>query len=74
VLLASVLMGITGGAVLSGDMWTRSGNNAEKALYLAGTMAGCAAIYFLAGFLLKNEEMKYMFEMYKQRIRKKGAA
>jgi len=68
---ASLIMGLVGWLILHGDLWTREGNTVEKTLLLAGTAFVCASIYLMANFLLRNEEMGYMYEMMKKRYYRK---
>lgn len=68
---ASLIMGLVGWLILHGDLWTRGGNTGEKTLLLAGTAFVCAAIYIMANFLFRNEEMGYMYETMKKRYHRK---
>lgn len=71
--IASVVMGISGWALLQGELWQRSGNSAEKAAYLTGTVCLCIGIYMLCSYFLKNEEMGYVYETMKRKFsRKRG--
>jgi putative peptidoglycan lipid II flippase len=63
VIIASVIMGIAGWALMHGELWTRSGSTALKAAYLSGTMLICIIIYFTASGIMKNEEMRYFREL-----------
>lgn len=71
--LASVVMGIAGWALLHGELWQKSGRSIEKAGYLAFTVAVCFVIYIALSFLLKNEEMGFVYKALVSRFRKKGA-
>jgi putative peptidoglycan lipid II flippase len=64
---ASLIMGLAGWRILSGDLWTRGGNTGEKTLLFAGTVFVCGSIYVMANLLFGNEEMRYMYEMIKKR-------
>jgi hypothetical protein len=68
--LAASVMGIAGGMVLHGKLWHTDGNTLDKAFYLVGTVSGCAIIYFLVSYLLKNEELSYVMNILKQKFRK----
>lgn len=70
--ISSLIMGIAGWSMLHGELWEKSGEGIEKALYLATTIIFCIAIYITISYLLKNEEMKYIYETLKNRVRKKG--
>lgn len=71
--VASIIMGLTGWTLLRGERWQTSGDTMEKALYLAVTVIVCIMLYAVFSFLLKNEEMAYIFETFKNKIRNKGA-
>lgn len=71
--VASIIMGLTGWTLLRGERWQTSGDTIEKALYLAVTVIVCIILYAVFSFLLKNEEMAYIFETFKNKIRNKGA-
>jgi putative peptidoglycan lipid II flippase len=70
---ASVIMGFAGWTLLNGERWQTSGDTMEKALYLAATIIVCIILYAVFSFLLKSEEMTYIFETFKNKIRNKGA-
>ncbi len=71
-LISAVIMGITGWSLLRGELWQTTGDSLEKALYLTTTIIFCVVLYSAASFFLKNEEMKYIYEMFKTKIFKKG--
>ena len=73
VILSSLIMGISGWAVLHGELWEKSGKNSEKVLYFAGTVILCVGIYIAVSYLLKNEEMEYLFRTFRNRVQRKGA-
>jgi len=66
--LSSVLMGISGWAIIRGELWQMSGNTAVKAAYLSGTIFLCLCIYMGCSYLLKNEEMAYIFDAVKKKF------
>lgn len=68
---SSVIMGISGWAVLHGELWQVSGNSGEKAVYLTGTILLCAGVYIACSYFLKNEEMGYVYETMKNKFRGK---
>jgi putative peptidoglycan lipid II flippase len=70
--LSSVVMGISGWALLHGELWQGSGNSSEKVAYLAGTVSFCCGIYIVCSYLLKNEEMGYVYETLKKRLARKS--
>lgn len=72
-LMASLIMCIAGLSILHGKLWEESGASTEKALYLAATIILCIAIYITISYLLRNEELKYIYETLKKRVLKKGA-
>jgi hypothetical protein len=65
-------MGISGWAVLHGELWQRSGNSPEKAAYLTGTVFLCSVIYLACSYLLKNEEMGYVYQTLKKKLGRKS--
>ena len=68
--VASIIMGVLGWRVLHGEMWTASGRVVEKTLYLSGTIAACVGIYLTISFLLKGDEMNYLYDRVKDRLRR----
>jgi putative peptidoglycan lipid II flippase len=71
VVLSSSLMGLTGWFLLRGELWTRNGSTAIKAVYLSGTMAVCIVMYAAANSLMKNEELQYVREMIVKKFSKR---
>ncbi len=72
-MIASIIMGLTGWALLHGERWQTSGETIEKALSLAVTIIVCILLYAVLSFLLKNEEITYISEKFRNKIRNKGA-
>jgi putative peptidoglycan lipid II flippase len=68
-ILASSVMGVTGGLLLRSEIWQIQGNTVDKVFYLSGTSIICIGIYFFLSFLLKSEEASYVTEMVKQRFK-----
>jgi putative peptidoglycan lipid II flippase len=68
--VASIIMGVLGWRVLHGEMWMASGRVAEKTLYLSGTIVVCVGIYLTINFLLKGDEMNYLYDRIKDRLRR----
>ncbi|MBI4685992.1 MAG: murein biosynthesis integral membrane protein MurJ [Nitrospirae bacterium] len=66
---ASLLMGIAGWFLLHGEIWRHSGRSIEKAGYLSGTIIVCIGFYFFISYLLKSEEMEYVVDLVKKKIR-----
>ncbi|MBI5640922.1 MAG: murein biosynthesis integral membrane protein MurJ [Nitrospirae bacterium] len=66
--LASCLMGLTGWAMLHGELWEKSSNSLLKTGYLSGTMILCLVVYILLSYLMKNEEIEYVAEKLKRKI------
>jgi len=58
VLMASVLMGIFGYALLHGKPWEEGGRQIMKGLYLGGTILACIVLYFGISLVTKTEEAK----------------
>lgn len=65
--LASVVMALSGWVMLRGDLWTASGMVLKKAIYLSATIVVCLCIYLLISFLLRGDEMNYLYEKIKNR-------
>jgi putative peptidoglycan lipid II flippase len=70
VVLASVIMGLAGWLLLRGELWTKGGSSAVKAVYLSGTMVICVFIYATVNSLVKNEELQYVREMIMKKLGK----
>jgi putative peptidoglycan lipid II flippase len=70
---ASAIMGLSGWALLHGELWEKSGRNAEKIFSFGGTVALCVGIYFAVSYLLRSDEMGYLFRMFRERRHGKGA-
>lgn len=64
---ASFLMGLTGWAIIRGDIWEKGGMVLGKAGILTGVIALCIAVYLLIMHLMRSEELKYLVKMYKER-------
>lgn len=69
-LFASVVMGIAGWFIVRSDLWILSGHDIEKAVYLGAAIAVCSVIYALISHLLKSEEMGYIIDKARQKMRK----
>ncbi len=67
---ASAVMGLSGWLILHGEIWTKSGRGAEKALLFAGTACLCVMIYTAVSILFRNEELGYLFKTVKKRFAK----
>jgi hypothetical protein len=65
---ASAVMGVSGWSVLHGEMWAVSGRPVEKTIYLSGTIVLCLCVYLIISFLLKGDEMNYLYERIKSRL------
>ncbi len=71
--LAAMVMGLAGWSMLRGEIWTASEKTLEKALYLSGAIMVCLCIYLVISFLLKGDEINYLYEKIKSRLNRKGA-
>ena len=69
-LAASLVMGVVGWFVVRSEIWTMSGYGLKKAAYLGSAIIICTVIYMLLSYLLKNEEMGYIIERVKEKMRK----
>jgi putative peptidoglycan lipid II flippase len=72
-LISAVIMGFAGGSILNGELWQKSGDSLEKALYITTTIIFCIVLYSAISFFLKNEEMKYIYKAFRGRVLKKGS-
>lgn len=59
-LSASILMGFIGWLITSSSIWSKSGNDIEKAVYLFIGLSICIFVYLGTSYFLKNEEMGYI--------------
>ncbi len=62
---ASLVMGIIGWSAAGRYDWTGSGNVMYKASVLAGVITLCVAVYLIAMYFLKSDELKYLINMRK---------
>ena len=72
--LAAAVMGAAAAAASSGSLWRLSGHTAEKALWLAGSIALSTGIYAILCYLLKNEELHLVLGMLQRRFFAKRSA
>lgn len=70
---ASLVMALSGSYITHGDIWRSSGRLFEKAGYLSGAITVCALTYLALCFLLKSDEMNYIYELIKKRAQKRRA-
>ncbi len=68
-ILASSVMGFTGGMLLRSEIWHIHSNTLNKVFYLSGTISLCIGIYLILSYLLKSEEASYVVEMVKQKFK-----
>jgi putative peptidoglycan lipid II flippase len=66
-LIASIIMGLTAWSILHGPLWRGNGEVFKKSLYLSGTILLCAGIYFLFALILKSEELRTLFNMFRRK-------
>ena len=71
--VASMAMALAGWFMLRGEVWTVSGKTLEKAIYLSGTIMICLCIYLVISFVLKGDEMTYLYDKIKSRLNRSGA-
>lgn len=65
---ASVIMGVSGWFILKGELWRFPGRSLEKGVYLSGTIMLCLAIYATVCFILKSDEMQYIYNTVKKKF------
>jgi putative peptidoglycan lipid II flippase len=70
--ISSVAMGLIGWGFLRGEIWQQSGNSPVKAAYLTGTIVMCVGIYMTSSYLLKNEEISFVYRELLKKFKKKG--
>lgn len=68
-LSASLLMGIIGWLTTRDSLWTKSGADIEKAIYLFIGLLICIFAYFGVSYLLKSEEMIYVIKRLKEKMK-----
>lgn len=66
---ASLVMGIVGWLLLRGELWQHDERSLEKAGYLSGAIIICIGIYLFISYLLKSEEMAYVTDLVKEKIK-----
>jgi len=66
---ASIFMGIAGWFLLHGELWRQSGRSMEKAGYLSGAIIMCIGIYLFISYLLGSEEMGYVINLTREKIK-----
>jgi putative peptidoglycan lipid II flippase len=67
---ASSLMGILGWFLIHGEQWHMHGNTLIKAFYLSGTIALSVIVYIFLSYMFRNEELDYVVEMVRKKLRK----
>jgi putative peptidoglycan lipid II flippase len=70
---ASLAMGVAGWLGVRSEIWTLSGYGLKKAVYLGSAIIICGGIYMLLSYLLKSEEMGYIIERVKEKLRRRYA-
>lgn len=77
--IASAIMGLAGWFIarneiwLISEIWTLSGYGLKKAVYLSSTIIICGVIYMFFSYLLKSEELGYIIEKVKEKLRRRYA-
>ncbi len=69
---ASLAMGLIGWWVGGNPVWTVKGASLYKAGLLGGTVAGSACFYIVVMWLLKSEELAFLWEMAQRRRHRDG--
>lgn len=70
--IASAVMGIAGWFLFHGELWRYSGRSIEKAGYLSGGIIICIGLYLFMSYLLKSEEMGYVVDLIRKKIKRGG--
>ncbi|HEB76490.1 MAG TPA: murein biosynthesis integral membrane protein MurJ [Nitrospirae bacterium] len=65
-LAASLIMGVTAWSMLQGPLWKGGGEVLKKSLYLGGTILLCACLYFLTALMLRSEEVRTLFDLFRR--------
>ncbi len=77
--IASAIMGLVGWFIARNEIcsiseiWALSGYGLKKAVYLGSAIIICCGIYMLLSYLLKSEELGYIIERIKEKIRRRYA-
>jgi putative peptidoglycan lipid II flippase len=74
IITASVIMGLSGRALLHGELWEKGGETLEKTIYFSGAMTLCLIVYIGVSYLLRNEEMNYLYEILRNKLTGKRSA
>lgn len=69
---ASFVMGLSGWAMLHGELWRVSGNTGLKTIYFASAAVACIVIYAAVSYFLKNEEMRYIQQAIAGRFKRRS--
>ncbi len=69
---ASVVMGVIGWWVSRDPAWAGSGNTFYKAGLLSGGIVASSAFYIVAMWLLRSEELRFLWDMVKRRKKRSG--
>jgi putative peptidoglycan lipid II flippase len=70
VCIASAVMGVSGRIILHGEIWMLSERLIEKAVYLSGTIILCLGIYLIICYLLRSDEMDYVYSALRSILRR----
>lgn len=70
--IASLIMGISGWALMHGKLWQQSGRSLEKAVYLSGVIMLCTGLYFIVSNLFKSEEIGYLINLIRKKFQKES--
>jgi len=61
--IASLIMGFIGWFIIRDNIWVETGKTFDKVGILSGVIIVCIGIYFLIMYLMKSEELKYLFKI-----------
>jgi putative peptidoglycan lipid II flippase len=68
---AAAVMGAAGWIATQSDLWTTSGEAGLKAVWLTAAIGGSLCVYGVAAFMLRSEELSYLFNKIHERIRRR---
>lgn len=68
-IISGSIMGVAGWIILHGETWQTHGNTLNKTFFLSGTIVFCVMTYLFLSAILKSEELSYVAEMVRHKIK-----
>ncbi|MHB8173040.1 MAG: murein biosynthesis integral membrane protein MurJ [Nitrospirota bacterium] len=69
--LASAVMGVICYFIARGDLWAMNGHTVRKGAIVGAAIAAGLAVYFSILYLLKSEELSFIINTYKRKVKAK---